>query len=406
MSSRLTIVQYGGDYREAFNRFSEGGKETFHAQRYSVDFVGSLAQRLDQVVVICALTDESYDVMLGNGVRAIGAGLKLGFNPSKLAPVLSGTQPTRLILWTPMVPLLKWAKVNRVRTIAVLADSFQKGGLREMLRRRQLAYHLNRPFVEWVGNHGINACLSLLEIGVSPDKVVPWDWPQLHRPSDYVARTFKRTGPAELIYVGSVTKAKGVGDLLHAVAQLRANGAAVRLSIVGRDPDGAMTALAQSLDLGDCVDFVGVIPHDDVLTAMRNADVVVIPSRHEYSEGLPGTIYEALSTRTPIVASDHPMFLGSLVNGESALIFPSGRADALATAIIRLLNDPDLYAGLSARAAAAWDRIQLPVRPSALIEAWLADDPARTEWIRKNRLTSGLYDERIRERRQALRGRS
>jgi Glycosyl transferases group 1 len=396
---RLTIVQYAGDYREAFYRFASGGKETYQAQRYSVNFVGSLAQRLDQVAVICALSDELYDDMLANGVRAIGAGLKPGFHPSDLVPVLSRTQPTRLSLTTPMVPLLKWAAANRIRTIVPLADSFQRVGLREALRQRRLAYYLNRPFVEWVGNHGINACLSLLEIGVSPDKVVPWDWPPSHRPSDYPARTSRGGARAELLYVGSVTKAKGVGDLLHATACLQRRGVAARLSIIGSDPDGAMIKLAQDLDLRDSVYFVGTVPNEEIPAAMRAADVVVIPSRHEYPEGLPLTIYEALAARTPIIASDHPMFRGAIVDGESALIFPAGEADALAATIARLFDSPELYADLSERSEAAWHRLQLPVRWGDLLEAWISDDPARTKWLRDHRLLSGRYHERIRGRR-------
>jgi glycosyltransferase involved in cell wall biosynthesis len=401
----LTIIQYAGDYREAFDRFAKGGKQTYYAQRYSVNFVGSLAQRLDQVTVICGVTEESYDVVLDNGVRAIGAGLHPGFNPSRLVPLLSGTQPTRLCLTSPLVPLLKWAKTNRIRTIVPLADSFEKGGLRETARHWRLAYYLNGPFVEWIGNHGISACLSLLKIGVAPEKVVPWDWPPSHRPSDYPPRTLGREGSAKLLYVGSVTKTKGVGDLLQAVARLRQQGVSAQLSVIGRDPDGAMTALAHSLHLGDRVSFVGILPNEDVPAAMRAADIVVIPSWHEYPEGLPLTIYEALSARTPIVASDHPMFRGAIVNGESALTFPAGNADELAATIVRLMGNSDLYAGLSDKSEAAWHRLQLPVRWGDLLEAWVADDPARTEWIRDYRLLSGRYEERIRELRKSLQAR-
>jgi hypothetical protein len=42
---RLTIVQYAGDYREAWERFEAGGKATYQAQRYSVGFVAELARR-------------------------------------------------------------------------------------------------------------------------------------------------------------------------------------------------------------------------------------------------------------------------------------------------------------------------------------------------------------------------
>jgi glycosyltransferase involved in cell wall biosynthesis len=401
--SRLTIVQYTGDYREAFERFARGGKETYHAQRYSLNVVGDLAQRLDQVAVICALSEEKYDAILDNGVRAIGAGLKQGFHPSEVIPYLAKTQPTRLSLTTPMAPLLKWAKTNRIRTIVPLADSFQKSGLRETFRQRRLAYYLNRPFVEWVGNHGINACLSLLDIGVNPEKIVPWDWPPSHRPSDYAVRPLRPGLSSKLLYVGSVTRAKGVGDLLQAMVRLRQLCIDARLSIVGRDPDGSMLALAQSLNLGSSVDFVGVVPNEDIPAAMRAADAVIIPSRHEYPEGLPLTIYEALSARTPIVASDHPMFRGALVSGESAVIFSAGDPDDLANAVGGLLQNPVLYRSLSENSEAAWDRIQLPVTMGKLLESWLADDVAQTEWLRNHRLMSGYYDERIRERRAALR---
>ena len=367
MSVRLTIVQYGGDYRETYNRFAKGGKETYYAQRYSVNFVGSLAPLLDQVAVICGVSEERYDTVLDNGVRAIGAGLKPGFDPSDLVPVLSSTRPTKLVLHSPLVPVLRWALASRVRTIAILANSFQKRGLRTFLSQRKLAYYLNRPIVEWVGNHGINACLSLVDIGVSSDKIIPWDWPPSHRPSDYAPRKRSSAKTATLLYVGSVTQAKGVEDLLIALARLRSQGIVVRLSIIGHDPDGSMTRLAQTLNLQDDVDFLGVVANEEVPSAMRSADIVVVPSRHECPEGLPMTIYEALSARTPIIASDHPMFRGALVDGESALIFRAGDSDALAAVIGHLLDDPELYANLSARSESAWNHIQLPVQMGDLL---------------------------------------
>jgi glycosyltransferase involved in cell wall biosynthesis len=398
---RLTIIQYAGDYREAFNRFTLGGKETYHAQRYSVDVVGSLAQKLDQVCVICALSEEKYDILLGNGVRAIGAGLKQGFHPSRVIPELVKSQPTRVSLTTPMVPILRWANANRVRTIAPLADSFQKGALRETFRQKRLAYYLNRPTIEWVGNHGINACLSLLDIGVVPDKIVPWDWPPSHRPSDHAERTLQGNPPYKILYVGSVTKTKGVGDLLQAISQMRERKLEVTLSIIGRDPDGTMTALSDSLELSKVVNFAGIVPNEDIPAAMRAADVVVIPSRHEYPEGLPLTIYEALAARTPIVASDHPMFRGALIQDESAIIFPAGDGTALASALTHLLHDPVLYAKLSLKSEAAWNSLQLPVTMGRLLEAWISDSPAEAEWIHEQRLMSGRYNDRIRELRTA-----
>jgi glycosyltransferase involved in cell wall biosynthesis len=400
ISLRLTIIQYAGDYREAFDRFARGGKETYHAQRYSVDLVGSLAQRVEQVAVVCAVSESRYDVVLANGVRAIGAGLRHGFRSSQVIPELVNTRPTRLSLTTPMLPILKWADHHRIRTIAPLADSFQKQGLRNAFRNRRLARYLNRPFVEWVGNHGINACLSLLDIGVASEKIVPWDWPASHLPSDHAPRALSDEVAPKLLYVGSVTPEKGVGDLLHAIARLRQSGFGIELSIVGRDPDGTITELARSLGISDLVDFAGVLPNDAIPGAMRTADVVIIPSRHEYPEGLPLTIYEALAARTPIIASDHPMFRGVLIDGETAIIFPAGNPEGLATAIIRLLGDVALYNSLSLRSEATWNSIQLPVTMGRFLEAWISDSPTEAQWLREHSLMSGCYADRLDKRRR------
>ncbi len=288
------------------------------------------------------------------------------------------------------------------RTIVPLADSFQRRGFREAFRHRCLAYYLNRPSIEWIGNHGINACLSLLRIGVAPEKIVPWDWPHTHRPSEYALRSLRDDLPRKLLYVGSVTPAKGVGDLLQAVTLLRRSGAMVTLSVIGRDPDGTMIAFARKLGISDAVDFVGLVANEDVPAAMRAVDAVVIPSRHDYPEGLPLTIYEALCARTPIVASDHPMFRGTLVDGESALIFPAGNVERLASSLHKLLCDAALYAALSLRSEATWEHIQLPVKMGAFLDAWISDDPAQTQWIMDHRLISGRYDKLIHERQKVL----
>jgi glycosyltransferase involved in cell wall biosynthesis len=396
---RLTIVQYAGDYREAWQRFESGGKATYQAQRYSVNFVGSLAQRLEQVAVVCAVCEERYDEILPNGVRAIGGGLRPGFSPRELVPLLAGTHPDRLCLTTPMVPLLRWARKHGVHTITAFADSFRKGGLRTALRHRALARELNGRNVEWVGNHGIGACLSLLDIGVGADKVIPWDWPPSHKPDDYAPRKLRLGGPMSLVFVGSVEEAKGVGDLLRAIHELKKRGNAPRLTVIGAERDGAIRDLATRLGLDEEVRFAGLVPNEDVPVAMREADAVVIPSRHEYPEGLPLTIYEALAARTPIIASDHPMFRGALNQEQSALVFSAGDAEALAAAIERLSEDQQLYAQLSANSEAAWTALQLPVSWGSLLEKWLSGSAEDQDWLRAHRLPSGIYDRQIADRR-------
>ncbi|NEQ88464.1 MAG: glycosyl transferase family 1, partial [Moorea sp. SIO2I5] len=43
---RLLIIQYAGDYREAFERLANGGPETYYAQKYSVDSVAEIGKQI------------------------------------------------------------------------------------------------------------------------------------------------------------------------------------------------------------------------------------------------------------------------------------------------------------------------------------------------------------------------
>lgn len=387
---RLTIVQYAGDLRETVRRFESGAEETYQAQRFSVDYVLRLGQRLGATTTVTALTDESYQETLPGGAVAIGCGLADAGDGSALIDTVAATRPNHLILRTPLPALIDWAAKERVRTMALLADSFQEGGPRGWWRRRRLAARLNRAPIDLVANHGRNASRQLAAMGVRPERIVPWDWPPARSPHDMMPKG-RRAGPATLFFAGALSASKGVDDLVAAVAKLRAQGLAVRAELAGKGENDRIAALAARLGVADHVHFLGLVPNREVGERMRAADLVVVPSRHDYPEGLPLTIYEALAARTPLVASDHPMFAGALQDGEAAAIFPAGDADAMAAAIARLLDDSETYAAMSGRTSAVWDRLQLPVKWNQLIDRWLRDGDEDRAWLRAHSLASGRY---------------
>ena len=61
---------------------------------------------------------------------------------------------------------------------------------------------------------------------------------------------------------------------------------------------------------------------------MHAHDAVVVPSQHAYPEGLPMTIYDAYCSRSPLIASDHPMFRSKVIDDETAVVFGAGDASA------------------------------------------------------------------------------
>lgn len=189
-----------------------------------------------------------------------------------------------------------------------------------------------------------------------------------------------------------MSETKGIGDLLEAVAKLKINRFPVTLKIVGRDQGDFFLNRARELKIDEFVEFLGIMPNHRVVPLMRSADVVVVPSRHEYPEGFPLTIYHALCSRTPLITFDHPMFQTNLKHGFNAMIFSASNPTSLAACIEKLLSELNLYFNLSVASEAAWEQLQIPVKWVDMINRWLFSSPKDHRWLFDHRLFSGVYD--------------
>lgn len=388
---RVVFVQ-NGDFRASHQRIQDGMGETFHAQIYSMRLVETLAAQEPLAAVISFGSQDLHDEVLPTGVRSIG--LKVDWtqrNPFKaVAEKLDELAPTHLILRTPSTDLLSWARQKDLRVLPSFADSFTpRPGLRgwlDRLRARRLAKALNHPSIQYVGNHNIAAAEDLARIGVAPEKIIPWDWPRAPTPSDYPAKPPSQAAVKRLIFVGSVSEAKGVGDILRAMAADPNMGNGATLDVLGAGEIDAMRSLASELGVDSRVRFHGRVPFAEVAPSMRAADAVLVYSRHAYTEGLPGTIYLGFASRTPVVVSDHPMFVGYFDDGTDLLIVPERAPEALAAKLRELFDDQDLYRSLSENSQAAFDKIAHPVHWGEFIERWLRQAPEDLLWLDRQTL--------------------
>jgi len=394
---RLVIVQYAGDYAEAFQRLAEGGSETYYAQKYSVDAVTEMAKRAESVTVICCMTSKFTEQVLENGVRAIGCGFKYKINPQKLIDLIAQQNPTHLVLRTTFPDLFKWVIKNEIRTIAVFAESITTKTWRSKYRNYFLSQLLNNKQIEWVGTYGITSSLLFKEIGVNADKIIPWDFLLETNPGSLSPKTIPADiKKIQLFYAGSLVQSKGVGDILRAVAKLRErNNISVHLKMAGKGEDEFFAERVEELQIKDCVDFLGMVPTETLEPLMRDSELVLVTSRHEYPEGFPLTIQHALRTRTPIVASDHPMFKAHLKHGINSMIFEAGSSLALAESIETVISDSALYHNLSVASHSTWQELRLPVKWADLIDRWLDDSPESKQWLFEKRLASGAYNQQL-----------
>lgn len=379
MSSRLLIVQFSGDFREAWRLREETGTETYYGHGYILDQLADFAGEFGEAAFLCALPGP-YAEKLPSGATVIGAGGNPYRDPRPVIAAIEAFAPTHLIVHGPMTPLLLWGIRRGIKVGCVMADSFSANPLERWWRFGRLTHWLNSPAVSLVANHGVNAAQGLTRIGVKPEKVIAWDFPHVRTPEQFPVRSARGGRACDLFYVGSVEVKKGVGDLIDAVARLKER-FDTKLRIAGAGDLDTFRAQAARLGVSDRVEFLGVVPNARVPEMMRAADLVVVPSRHAFPEGLPLALYEALASRTPTIASDHPMFMGHLADGESAAIFRASDGVALAQRIADVLSDPTLYARLSQGSAIAWHRMQLPVKWGEMIARWTRDTPDDRDWL-------------------------
>jgi glycosyltransferase involved in cell wall biosynthesis len=390
---RLVIVQYAGDYAEVFQRLAKGGSETYYGQKYSVDAVTEMAKRAESVTVICCMSPEFNEQVLENRVRTIACGFSHKINSQKLIELIATQNPTHLIMRTIIPEVFKWAIKNKIRTLAVFAESIATTTWRQKFRNYFLAKLLNNKQIEWVGTYGITSSLLFNEIGVKADKIIPWDFLIESNPGSLSPKEIPAgVKTLKLFYAGLLIQSKGVGDILEAVAKLRERNISVHLKMAGKGEEEFFSQRVEQLQIKDSVEFLGIVPTQTLEPLMRESDLVLVTSRHEYPEGFPLTIQHALRTRTPIVASDHPMFKTHLKHGINSMIFEAGNSLALAECIEKVISDSALYHNLSAASHSTWHELRLPVKWAELIDRWLDDSPESKQWLFEKRLAAEYYN--------------
>jgi glycosyltransferase involved in cell wall biosynthesis len=163
------------------------------------------------------------------------------------------------------------------------------------------------------------------------------------QPADRAAARQKLGLPAGaplLLFVGRDVVKKGLLVLFEAMPRVLAARPAAVLCVIG---SGGATpeirAAAQRTEAGDRVRLLGARPNEELPAWYAASDVVLLPS---FREGLPNNLVEAAACARPIVATNVDGIPEVVLDGETGLLVPKGDAAALAAAIGRLLDDPEL----------------------------------------------------------------
>jgi glycosyltransferase involved in cell wall biosynthesis len=208
----------------------------------------------------------------------------------------------------------------------------------------------------------------LVRLGVPADKVsIVINSPSLVRfdPARHPRRGFAWDGTVRLVYAGALTPTYELDVAIDAVARIveRRPDLPVTFDVYGRgDSETTLRAQADRLGLGGRVRFRGRIPLEDVPAAIAAADIGLAPTRRDKftDVSLSTKIFEYGAMGRPAVASRLPLVERTFPPGTVATYAP-GDPEALATAILRLVDDAGAREAAVARTAKrvrdlAWER--------------------------------------------------
>jgi lipopolysaccharide/colanic/teichoic acid biosynthesis glycosyltransferase/glycosyltransferase involved in cell wall biosynthesis len=310
-----------------------------------------------------------FEVAHGPGRAVAEAARALGVGTHVIPHLGNGSNPWhdfRALL--EIIALLRRGRYHIVHTHCTKAGLL--GRLASWLCRVPVIVHTihgtpfvrgERPLVRWLTRYGewLAARMSHLLIAVganvkqefaeagicAPEKIAVVhsgiDYAPLDGPVDRQrARAALGLAPEDraVVAVGHLMPCKGYGDLIEAARQVCLRSPQARFLIVG---DGPLRArLAEQILAAGVNGRIRLLgERDDVPALLAASDVYV---RSSLWEGVGRAVVEAMYARKPVVVTELPGILEVVRDGETGLLAPPGDPAALAAAIERVLDDPQL----------------------------------------------------------------
>lgn len=281
----------------------------------------------------------------------------------RLLPLARDWRPDVLHAHSPVLNAVAALRVGRQLGIPVVYEvrapwedaatdhgSSRPGGLRYCLTRALETWALRRADAVTTICEGLRRELAMrapaAHITVIPNAVDPLLLAQ--RPH---ANGTER--PPTIGFIGSFYAYEGLALLLQAMPRLLAVRPMLRLLLAGGGPqEDALKALAQQLGVAGQVTFAGRVPHAQVAQLYQQIDVLVYPRLPMRLTELvtPLKPLEAMAQGRLVLASDVGGHRELIIDGQTGVLFRAGHTDALAAALLALLDAPHSWPRLREQA--------------------------------------------------------
>jgi glycosyltransferase involved in cell wall biosynthesis len=154
------------------------------------------------------------------------------------------------------------------------------------------------------------------------------------------------SAPYQVLSIARLVEKKGLPTVFRALRHLIDQGHSLRYTLIGdgeeRQP---LLDLVSRLKLNTVFDWLGSMPHEQVLQHYRKADLFVLGcevASNGDRDGIPNVFLESMAMGVPVLATRVSAIPEVVADGRTGLLVPPGQPETMAGGMSRLLFDRDL----------------------------------------------------------------
>lgn len=165
--------------------------------------------------------------------------------------------------------------------------------------------------------------------------------------SQFAVVPFVEQSVPHFLLIARLLGDKGIREYVQAAKLVKQQYPEAQFDLVGgldTNPTSISQAELDQWIAAGTINFLGRL--SDVRPAIAECSVYVLPS---YREGTPRTVLEAMAMGRAVITTDAPGCRETVVDGDNGFLVPVKDADALAQAMLRFIEQPELIAQMGQR---------------------------------------------------------
>jgi glycosyltransferase involved in cell wall biosynthesis len=153
----------------------------------------------------------------------------------------------------------------------------------------------------------------------------------------------------QILFLGRLAANKGVNYLVAAMPKILEKQPDAKLIICGEGEEkSSIVNQIKELGLENAITFYGTVDLANLAKLYATSSVFVLPSINRL-EAFGIVQLEAMACYTPVVAADIPGVNSVMDIGKSGLLVPKQDPDAISSAVLKIISDPNMVKSMGAR---------------------------------------------------------